>query len=257
MFAQALFGGLTLLGSYVAVLCMPLGDAITMIFSAPIFTMALSRICFGERLRLYKISCGIVLIAGVILISTPTFLFGQAYYYSSNGSGQHSHYSFGATMAIVSAISGASYLVLLKYLYRNQTTNSAVLVAFYAGFGCLIVSVFTAMTFYEYRTKQQVLSAAVVNIPASTWIAMLCISMLGLLGFITCNVAIKLITPVLISFVASLEILIAFGAQVALMHEIPDTLDYIGSALVAFSVAAISLEDTFLNSVPPCVKKIF
>ena len=53
---QGICSALTLCFTFVAVTKIPLGDALTLIYSNPLFTMALAAIFMGERLRLFKIT---------------------------------------------------------------------------------------------------------------------------------------------------------------------------------------------------------
>ena len=72
---QAIFGSLLIICSFSCVLFMPLGDALTLIFSAPLSTMVLAAIFLGHRLRLFRITAAILLIIGTILVVKPPFLF--------------------------------------------------------------------------------------------------------------------------------------------------------------------------------------
>ena len=61
--------------SFAAVSAIPVGDAETLIYSNPLFTMIFSAIFLGIRLRLYKTFLGTMLISGIILVVRPPFLF--------------------------------------------------------------------------------------------------------------------------------------------------------------------------------------
>lgn len=61
--------------SYVSVVLMPLGDAQTIIYSCPIFTMVLAAMFLGHRLRLFKTFVGIFTLVGVFLVVRPPALF--------------------------------------------------------------------------------------------------------------------------------------------------------------------------------------
>ena len=62
---------------FISVLLIPLGDASTVIFTAPIFCMILSAIFLEDRLGLFKIFAGMLLLVGVILVVRPPFLFPE------------------------------------------------------------------------------------------------------------------------------------------------------------------------------------
>ena len=61
--------------SYLAVLYCPLGDAMTVIYSGPLFTMLFSYLFLRIRQGLWKILFALILIVGVILVIRPPFMF--------------------------------------------------------------------------------------------------------------------------------------------------------------------------------------
>ena len=75
MMFQGLLGGFMIICSFCSVLYLPLGDALTLIFSAPISTMVMAAIFLGHRLRFYKITFGLLLLSGTVLVVRPPFLF--------------------------------------------------------------------------------------------------------------------------------------------------------------------------------------
>ena len=74
---QGLSNGLCVLGEFMCVSFMPIGDATAIIFSSPLPSMVLSALFLGHTLKLYKMSCGIMLYLGVILVVKPPFLFNE------------------------------------------------------------------------------------------------------------------------------------------------------------------------------------
>jgi len=70
-----LFGSLTMLTSFISVRLMPVPDAITLMFTAPLFTMVLSSMFLKDRVTLIKAISGLVLMAGIVLVTQPSFLF--------------------------------------------------------------------------------------------------------------------------------------------------------------------------------------
>ncbi len=100
---QGLLGGAMVLCVFFGVLYMPLGDALTIIFSVPLFTMLFSRIILGTRLNNYKIVCGLCLVAGVVLVARPPFLFQDNY----DNDVRNATYWTGFSCCLGTAISGA------------------------------------------------------------------------------------------------------------------------------------------------------
>ncbi len=78
MVLQGVLGGVMVICTYCCVLLLPLGDALTLVFSAPLCTMILAAIFLGQKLRLFKITFGAMLLLGTILVVRPPFLFDMA-----------------------------------------------------------------------------------------------------------------------------------------------------------------------------------
>ena len=72
---QGLCNGIGMLGEFICVSLMPLGDASALIVSTPVPSMILSRIFLGHRLRLYKIICGLMVYLGILFVIQPPFIF--------------------------------------------------------------------------------------------------------------------------------------------------------------------------------------
>jgi len=72
---QGFLGGLMIICAFCSVLYLPLGDALTMIFSAPLSTMVIAAIFLKHSLRLYKITFGLLLLVGTIMVVRPPFIF--------------------------------------------------------------------------------------------------------------------------------------------------------------------------------------
>ncbi len=72
---QGIAVGLVVLCIFLSVQAIPLGDALTLVFSSPLFTMILSAIVLKSRMGLYKIMFCIILIIGIVLVVRPPFLF--------------------------------------------------------------------------------------------------------------------------------------------------------------------------------------
>ena len=77
LFFYGIFCGICILSDFHCVSNMPLGDASAIILSAPFPSMVLSAIFLGTRFRIYKITCGLILYSGVLLVVRPPFLFNR------------------------------------------------------------------------------------------------------------------------------------------------------------------------------------
>ena len=93
--------------TFIAVSHIPMGDALTVVYASPLFTMILSFIFLGHRLRLYKLSFALVLIVGIILVVRPPFLFPN-----KDQKTNHKSHDFHYFWGIASAFGGA---IISKY----------------------------------------------------------------------------------------------------------------------------------------------
>ncbi len=72
---MGLSGGLTMVSAYSCVRFMPVADAMTLIFTNPLFTIIFEVIFVGAKLTWLKIVGGSCLMAGIVLVMKPPFLF--------------------------------------------------------------------------------------------------------------------------------------------------------------------------------------
>ena len=93
-FFQGFCAGIVMILCFAAVTAIPIGDALTVVYSNPIFTMIFSAIFLGNRLRLYKITLGLVLSLGIVLVVKPPFLFPDIVNHTFNNSSNINRYVF-------------------------------------------------------------------------------------------------------------------------------------------------------------------
>ena len=91
---QGFCAGIVMILCFAAVTEIPIGDALTVVYSNPIFTMIFSAIFLGNRLRLYKITLGLVLSLGIVLVVKPPFLFPDIVNHTFNNSSNINRYVF-------------------------------------------------------------------------------------------------------------------------------------------------------------------
>jgi len=72
-----ILNGLNMMCYFLGVLYIPLGDALTIIYTGPMFTMIFSYIFLGTKQGLWKLSCTLLLLVGVTLAVRPPFIFSQ------------------------------------------------------------------------------------------------------------------------------------------------------------------------------------
>lgn len=269
----AALGTIIRVNDMLAVKFMPLGDAMTIILSQSIPTAILASIFLHERLRLIKISSVILVVAGVILIIRPPFIFPndmtkdlESYFLGHNdtqstksaGSKDHgnNYYYVGAASAITVMITGAMFYINFKFLASNKSTSSGDLLLFYHGIGCLIVGLVLP---FGYEGTQRIINRSDITVIYSSW------QWLGLFGyaillialFIIRFEALKLVGPVIYGFVRSTEVILSYAAQIIIFGTFPCVTVIIGSCFILISCLAVLIEDNIVTYLPQRIQCIF
>ena len=231
MVLQGFLGGIMITVGFGCVSLMPLGDASTLIFSAPIFTMLFACCCLKHNLGPFRAILGIMLMVGAIFVVQPPFLFGSE--------SKSELYYIGAILGVLTA--ALDGLVNISINFCSEVHSLVLL--WWSGLGGLIVS-FITLTFHS---QAKILNLEFSEVSNQQWIAYVGMSLVGLLAYFCMTKSLQLIDPTVVSFIRSLEIIFAYIIQVVIMHEIPDYLAGIGAILVLICVGSIALQDFLLK----------
>lgn len=112
---------------------MPIGDALTIVFTEPLWTLILSKVILKIKIGLWKIGFGLLLISGMVLCIQPPFLFPSII--SQDDESTRSYY-FGVVLAMTTAVAGSMANVAIA---KCEKVSSKVMV-FYNGLGGLILA---------------------------------------------------------------------------------------------------------------------
>ena len=229
MVLQGILGGIMITSGYGCVSLMPLGDAITLIFSAPIFTMVFACLCLKHGLGPFRAGLGLGLMVGAILVIQPPFIF------DTSSQSKSKLYYIGAILGVsTAALDG---LVNISISFCSEVHSLVLL--WWSGLGGLLVALIT-LTFHH---EAKILTLEFSDVPYDHWIAYTSQAFLGLLAYFCMTKSLQMIDPTVVSFIRALEIILAYAVQALLMHQVPNYLAGIGAALVVFSVAAIAWQD--------------
>ena len=220
----------------IAISFMPLGDAMTIVMSSVLPTTILAAIFLKERLRLYKIFCSVLVVSGIVLVLRPPFLFGNSVELENHSRSDKSipqatnrtllekleitsemnsslfeYYYIGAIAALTAMFSLAAMRTVMKMLVQNKSTSSFGVPLFYNSFANLTV----ALILPAFRGNQRILfpSLAVENYDVWQWVGLIAVAIIGVTQYSTRFMAIKLISPTLVSFIRTSEIVLAYAIQ--------------------------------------------
>ena len=227
---NGLFGSLTVLTAFVSVKFMPVPDAITLIFTAPLFTMVLAALFLKDKLTVIKVISGMTLMVGIVLVTQPTFLFEVNHnvlkgawkfeneFSNSNQDEKNtsqldaaphdrdSSYLLGAMVALSSALFSAIVCVITSKIGNNVPTTLQLL---YIALFSLSISCFLPCidnVDYFFRAK-------IVDITALNWGLYVGLSLSGMFSYRLAFKACKMIQPAIVATLRTTEIVIAFIAQ--------------------------------------------
>lgn len=231
LFLRGFFGFLAFTLCYVSYRMIPLADASTIVFSAPVYVSIFACLFLKEECGVFQVATVAITISGVLLISKPTFLFGD----------QHERQTVvelrmeGTVIALVSSFATALTFVLIRKL---QKTPAAVVINAFSVVS--IVSGILAITIVrEFFAEEAGDLAQGVGIPA-TWqeIAwLLCNGLCGVFGQLTLTIALKIEEASLVSLARTIDIVMAFVFQIIwLPSEAVHWTSLLGALIVCLGV---------------------
>jgi len=254
---------------------LPIGDALTIIFSEPLWTLMLSKLFLRTRVGWWKLSFSLVLITGVVLCTQPPVIFSSPsithhHHHRHYHHGHEKHdsmgvqheladssnatqdvipdgdrYYMGVLLALGAAISGASQNVIVA---KVEQISSTALVT-YSGLGGIIL----ALAYGVLVDTEDIIIPSISMVTAEEWLTLLLLGGMGLVGFFALTRSLQLIPPTTVAVVRAMEIVLAYGVQAAVLGEFPNSLALTGSSLVIISVVAFAAEHLFLS----CSARIF
>eukprot|EP00092_Neocalanus_flemingeri_P037038 GFUD01040321.1.p1 GENE.GFUD01040321.1~~GFUD01040321.1.p1 ORF type:complete len:483 (+),score=79.24 GFUD01040321.1:79-1449(+) len=281
--SQSIFSGARVGLTFACLGFLPLGDALTIIFSEPLWTLLLSKIFLKTRIGWWKFSFAFVLIAGVILCTQPPFLFPisqqtrhhhhYGHHLDHHGYHHHHHHfhrheyaiqvnettvGVDAEAKVTMMDEDCSYYIGVLLAVGAALTGSAsnVIVAkcekisttaicTYSGVGGVVLAVAYGVL---VDTEDKIIPS-VATVTAEEWLTLLMLGGMGLVGFFALTRSLHLIPPTTVAVLRALEIVLAYGVQAVVLGEVPDSLAMAGSSLVIVSVVAFAAENFFLTCI--------
>ncbi len=132
---QGLLGGVLLLCIFVSISLVPLGNASAIFFCTPVFTFAFAVCMLRERLGVYRATISVLMLAGVLLITRPPFVFGADP--SPDPTGKQNNFNvFGYAVAVMVPVLSAIVSIITRQLRHLRAGVQIV----WFGFGALVVS---------------------------------------------------------------------------------------------------------------------
>ena len=220
LFMEALSGGLRVFFIFTSFSRLPLGDSTTILFSSPVIVMVLSTCFFRERCGVYRVVAATGLLAGVILISKPPFIFAPEAGQSYDG--------LGYSLVICACVMSALGIIFMKVI---ATAVDREIILFYLGLSTAIIGTIGLFLFGKPAipgTRDGLLALLV-----------------GLLSMVETYVllwAVQLESAARVMVVRQFQIVLSYAVQVIMFGAVPTLLDLLGAAITLVTVISIPLE---------------
>lgn len=191
---------------------LPLGDAVTIHYTAPVWTALTAALLLGERVRPVVALGAAVCLAGVGLVARPSFLFGSA---AAPLDGL-------AVAAVVTAsvLSGLAYTFVRKL---RQTDGPLTIIFYLSWVGAVVALPFALAGGWRWPS-------------ASGWALLLAIGVATQVGQIGLTNGLRRLEAGTATAIGYVQIVFAFGWGVLVFGDAPDALSLAGAATVLASV---------------------
>jgi len=249
---QGVLSGIRVGLTFVSLQFIPIGDALTIIMTEPIWTLILSKMFLKTPIGIWKLGFSCSLLVGVILCAQPPFMFKdfigeqdedfeedvkseekeEPQYFSSEG------YNLGLACAIGTGVISA----VTNILVSKCSAVSSLVLTFWSGFGAVVVAVIYGILF---DTRDVILSDP-MSLNFQDYLNFILLAAFGLLGFLLLTRALQLIPPTTVAVIRVTEIVMAYVLQSLFMNQVPNSLATLGSSLVIISVIGVSAENLVL-----------
>ena len=214
LFLRGAVGATALSLFYFGIGRLPLGDAVTIQYTAPVWTALTAALLLGERLRGLVVGGAALSLCGVVLVSRPSVLFGEAAA-PLDGLG-------------VAAVAGAAALSGLAYTFvrKLRQTDDAMTIIFYLSWVGMVGAAPFALGGWP--------------LPAGwEWALLLAIGLSTHVGQVGLTKGMQLLEAGTASAIGYVQVVLAFVWGVLFLGDGIDALSVGGAALVVSSVLLI------------------
>jgi drug/metabolite transporter (DMT)-like permease len=242
IFRQAL-GALSIVGAFGAFARIPIGNATVLLFTSPVWTIAMARVCLGEAVTRTGQLSAVFVILGVALVARASASVDEAAKATQNAAaplvGEAAGTAaglVGTACALVASVSDAMFIVATRAIDNRQ---DSVTLTMWMGFSIVAtMAPICAVSGVELTPA---------NVSSTTIIALVASGFISLLSNVWLNMGLEKLEAAPANVLGALQVPIAYLLQLTLMRQ-PATLS---AGLGALIIVVCALLVTLTKAEPP------
>ena len=214
LFARGAVGATALSLFYFGIGRLPLGDAVTIQYTAPVWTALTAALILGEKVRPVVALGALVSMAGVVLVARPSVLFGEGLALDPAGVG---------AVAAAAVLSGLAYTFVRKL---RRTDRPMAIIFYLSWIGMVGALPFVFLGGWAMPTGPQ-------------WLLLLGIGLATHAGQVGLTKGMQTLEAGTASAIGYVQVVLAFVWGAVFLGDAVDTLSVVGAALVVSSVLLV------------------
>ncbi|XP_002733472.1 solute carrier family 35 member G1-like [Saccoglossus kowalevskii] len=229
LISRGVTGCLSVTCVFIAVHLMPVGDAVVIFFTNPIYTAFLSCMCLKESIKVIDFLLALISVIGVMVILKPQFLFSGSSQNTTLTEVESSESLLGALFAFFGALFAAMVFVSSRKLGKKV---SYLTIIFYYSV-CGIITTSTLLFILDKYSLPQT---------PHDWFFIVFVGLCGVGGQILLTKALQYEKAVYVSIIRTMDIVFAYIFQYLWYGSKPDWVAMLGAILVTISSVGIALK---------------
>lgn len=218
----------------------------TIVFTAPVFSLILAWIFLAEDLGLHKILVCIAIMIGIVLIARPEFIFPPDHENHCEDESLPKHI-IGVLTALSSSLLAAGGFVMIRKMVKTPLDVINLWFSVFTFVGALLMLICVLYIPKEYTGQMGVLSQHIYWPTSAKDIAILLgTGILAVIGQTCVTLAIKIEEAGIVALIRTFDVVLAFLLQISFLSE-PVTWTSIAGAVIVCTAVSVSVLKKWLE----------
>ncbi|KAI1286146.1 Solute carrier family 35 member G1 [Halotydeus destructor] len=242
LFLRSFCGFVTFSTAYMSFQMIPLGDASTIVYSAPVYVSIFACLVLGEACGIFQVIVIFITLSGATLISKPSFIFGSN---DVVGARQLE----GCLFAFVSSFATAISFVSIR---KMRKIPASVVIAWFS-VGSIVLGIISLEILYLALGQTFKWPSEITLLE---WLYLVTNGVTGALGQLCLTFGLKLEEAGIVSLTRSTNIVMAYFIQVLILNEPSHWTSLLGAVIVMSGVAMSCIRKVVLERRAKAANKI-